>query len=109
MFEPLSVRQMYIPLQTAAVEVLNGLSGEDTVHNNGVDFGCTVLHNGFGGLGKSTAGVGHIVNNDGNLVFDITNKDHARDFVGTSTFLVNESELQVEAIGNGSSTRVNPN
>ena len=102
---PFKARWMYIPLQAAAVQVLNCLSGKNTVHNDGVDFEGAVLHHGLGGLGESAAGVGHVVDDDGNLVLDITDKDHARDFVGTGTFLVNEGELQVEAIGNGSGAR----
>jgi 2-keto-3-deoxy-6-phosphogluconate aldolase len=35
-------------------------------------------------------------------------KDHARDLVGAGTFLVNERELQVQAISNGSSTNRSP-
>lgn len=86
---------MYIPLQAAAVQVLDCLSGEDTVDNDGVDLGCAVLHNGFGGLGESTTGVGHIVDDNRDLVLDVSNKNHAGNFVGTGTFLVNKSELQV--------------
>ena len=96
---------MYIPLEAATVEVLNCLSRKNTVHNDGVDLGGTVLHDSFGGLGERAAGVGHIVDDDGNLVLDITDKDHAGDLVRAGTFLVNERELQVQAISNGSSTK----
>ena len=95
---------VYIPLEAATVEVLNRLAGQNTVHNDGVDLGGTVLHDGFGSLGERAAGVGHIVDDDSDLVLDITDKDHARDLVGAGTFLVNERELQVQAISNGSST-----
>lgn len=95
---------MYIPLETATVQVLNRLAGQNAVHNDGVDFGGTVLHDSFGSLGERAAGVGHIVNDDGDLVLDITDKDHARDLVGTGTFLVNKCELQIQAISDGSST-----
>jgi hypothetical protein len=94
-----------IPLEAAAVQVFDSLSGQDTVDNDGVDLESAVLHDSVGSLGERTAGVGHIVNDDGNLVLDVTDKDHARDLVGTGTFLVNKSELQVQAIGNGSGTR----
>jgi len=100
---------MHIPLETAAIQVLDGLSGENTVHNDGVNLECTVLHNSVGGLGESAAGVGHIVDDDGNLVLDITDKNHAGDLVGAGTFLVNESELQIQTIGNSSSTSEKPN
>lgn len=70
--------------------------------DNRVDFLGAVLHHGIGGLDERAAGVGHVVDDDGDLVLDITDEDHAGDFVGTGTFLVNQSELEVEAIGNGS-------
>lgn len=90
--------------QSAAVQVLNGLAGQDAVNNDGVDFLCAVLHDGVGSLDKGTAGIGHVVDDDGNLVLDATDEDHARDLVGARTLLVNEGELQVKTIGDGSGT-----
>jgi hypothetical protein len=95
---------VYVPLETAAVQVVDSISGENTVHNDGVNLECAVLHNGVGGLGECAAGVSHVVDDDGNLVLDITDKNHARDLVGTGAFLVDESKLQIQAIGNSSST-----
>lgn len=92
-------------VQTAAVQVLNGLARQDTVNNDGVDLLGAVLHNGVGGLDKSTAGIGHIVDNDGDLVLDVADENHARNLVGARTLLVDEGELQIETIGDGSCTR----
>jgi len=90
--------------ETAAVQVFDGLAGQDAVHDDGVDFLGAVLHNGVGGLDERAAGIGHVVNDDGNLVLDVADQDHAGDLVGTGTFLVNQGELEIEAIGDGSGT-----
>ena len=95
---------VYIPLEAATVQVLNSLAGQNTVDNNGVDFEGTVLHDGFGSFDERAAGVGHIIDDDSDLILDVTDKDHARDLVGAGTFLVNKRELQIQAISNGSST-----
>lgn len=96
---------VYIPLEAATVQVLNSLAGQNTVDNDGVDFGGTVLHDGLGSLDERPAGVGHIIDDDSDLILDVTDKDHARDLIGAGTFLVNKCELQIQAIGNGSSTK----
>ena len=83
--------------QAAAVQVLNCLARQDTVNNDGVDFLGTVLHDGVGSLDKGT-------DDDGNLVLDATDEDHARDLVGSRTLLVNEGELQIKTIGDGGCT-----
>lgn len=90
--------------QAALVQVLNGLTREDTVNNNGVHFLGAVLHNSVGGLDEGTAGVSHVIDDDGDLVLDVSDKDHAGDLVGASTFLVDQSELKVKTVGNSSST-----
>lgn len=90
--------------QAAAVQVLNGLAGQDAVNNDGVDLLGTVLHDSVGGLDKGTTGIGHVIDDDGNLVLDATDEDHARDLVRAGTLLVNEGELQIETIGDGGCT-----
>lgn len=92
-------------VEAAAVQVLDRLAGQDTVDDDGVDFLGAVLHDRVGGLDERAAGVGHVVDDDGNLVLDVADEDHARDLVGAGTFLVDQSELQVEAIGDGSRTK----
>jgi hypothetical protein len=91
-------------VQATVVDVLNGIAGENAVYDNSVDLLGAVLHDGVGGFDESTTCIGHVVNNDRNLVFDISDEDHSRDLVGTRTFLVDESELQVETVRNPSST-----
>ena len=86
--------------QAAAVEVINCLAGQDAVHHNGIDLLGTVLHDGVGSLDEGAAGIGHIIDDNGNLVLDVANEDHAGDLVRTRTFLVDEGKLQIEAVGN---------
>ena len=92
-------------VQTATVQVLNGLAGEDPVNDNGVDFLGTVLEDSVGSLDEGATGIGHVVDDDGDLVLDVTDKNHAGDLVGAGTLLVDESELQIETVSNGSRTK----
>lgn len=79
--------------QAAVVDVVNGLAGKDSVHNNRVDFPGTVLHHRIGGLDEGSACVSHVINDNGNFVFYAANKNHARNFVRTSPFLMNQGKL----------------
>lgn len=58
-------------VETAGVQVLDGLAGENAVNDDGVDFLSTVLHDGVGGLNERAAGIGHIVDDDGDLVLHV--------------------------------------
>lgn len=87
--------------ESAAVEVLDGFPRENAVDDDGVDLAGAVLHDGVGGFDEGAAGVGHVVDDDGDLVLDVADEDHAGDFVGTSAFFVDEGELQVEAVCDG--------
>lgn len=91
--------------KTAAVQVLNSLSGENAVDDDSVYFLRAVLHDSVSGLDERTAGISHIVNDNCDLVLDISDKDHAGNLIGASTFFVDESELQIEAVGDAGSTK----
>jgi hypothetical protein len=49
-------------------------------------------------------GVGHVVNKNGDLVADITNKNHATNDVRSGSLLVDESEAGVQAVSKRCST-----
>ena len=66
--------------------------------DNGNYFFGFVLHDSLGSFDKCTAGIGHIVDEDGGFVFYITDEDHARDFVGACALFVNQSEAEIEAV-----------
>lgn len=87
-------------VEAAAVQILDGLAGQNAVDDDGVDFLGTMLHYRVGGLDQRAAGVGHIVDDDGNLVLHVANQDHARDLIRTRALLVDQGELQIEAVGN---------
>lgn len=74
--------------EAAAVQVFDGFAGQDTVHDDGVDLLGAVLHDGVGGFDERTAGVGHVVDDNSDLVLDVADEDHARDLVRARTFLV---------------------
>lgn len=65
------------PAEAAAVQVLNGLARQNAMHDNGVDFPGAVLHDGVGGLDECTAGVGHVVDDNSDLVLNVADEDHA--------------------------------
>ena len=55
-------------------------------------------------LTYSATSISHIVDQDGDLVLDVTDEDHAADNVGTGSLLVNKSEASVQAVSQRSST-----
>jgi len=69
--------------------------------NNSDDFTGFMRHDCFGCFDEGAAGIGHVVNEDGDFVFDIADEDHAGDFVGTGTLFVDEGEAEVETVGDG--------
>lgn len=88
--------------KTTAIQVANGIAREDSMSDNCIDFLGPVLHNGISSLDKSAASVGHIIHDNRDLVRDISDKYHSGNFVGASSLFVDEGELKIEMIGNGS-------
>ena len=113
------------------VNNINGLAAQNAVSDNGIDFGGAVLVERLGSLGKllwrsatrntcradkdevaqmatgttySSASVSHVVNENGHLVLDITDEDHAADDVGAGTLLVDEGKGSVETVSDGGGT-----
>ncbi len=63
------------------------------------DFTGLVRHEGLGSFGERAAGIGHVVDEDAGFVFNVTNEDHAGDFVGARALFVNQGEAEVETVG----------
>lgn len=84
--------------QLALVDLVDRIATEDTVGHDGNGSGCAVLDDDVSGFAKGSAGVCHVVDDDSCTTLDIADENHAADFVRTSTLLVNESELDVEAV-----------
>ena len=53
----------------------------------------------LGGLGEGAARVGHVVDEDGDLVLHGADEDHATDLAGAGALLVDQGKGQVEAVG----------
>lgn len=90
--------------QATVVDVRDGVAGKDAVHNDGIDLLGAMLHHSGSRLAESTAGVGHVIDDDGDLVLHVTDEDHARDFIRARALLVNQSELEIETVGDTSGT-----
>jgi hypothetical protein len=86
-------------LEMALIEFLTGRTTQYAVsyYCDGL-FG-TVLDHHLGCLDQSTAGIGHIVDDDGDSILHISYKDHARHFIWPSSFLMDQSKTKVKTIG----------
>ncbi len=77
--------------------------GEDSVRDNRQDaFGAVLDKLGCGEV-ESSAGVSHVVDEDGDFAFDVADEHHARDLVGTLAFFVEERKVELESVGEGGS------
>lgn len=90
--------------QLGLVELFDSVAGEDAVGNDGDGAAGSVFDDDLGGLAESTASIGHVVDDDGDLAANISDQNHARDLVGTSALLVDEGKAEIEAVGDGSSS-----
>ena len=64
-------------------------------------FGVALVDQSVGGFDQGTAGVGHVVDEDGGFGGDGADENHAADLVGAGAFFVDQREVEVEAVGNG--------
>ena len=88
-------------LQLAVVDLVDGVAAKDTVSHDRNGSSSAVLDHHVGRFAEGSAGVCHVVDDDGGAALDVTNEDHAADFVRTGTLFVDERELDVEAVGDG--------
>lgn len=88
-------------LKLAVVDLVDRIAAEDTVGHDRNGSSRAVLDDHVGRFAESSAGVCHVVDDDSCATLDTTHENHAADFVRTSAFLVNERELDVEAVGDG--------
>lgn len=89
-------------LQLAVVDLVDRVAAEDTMCHDGNGSNRTVLDDHVGRFAEGSASVGHVVDDDSGAALDVSDEDHAADFVGTSTLFVDERELDVEAVGDSS-------
>lgn len=65
------------PAQTAAVERLDGVAAQYTVRDDSYNLSCAMRHDGVGGLDQCPTGVGHVIDQDGYSVLNISDQYHA--------------------------------
>ena len=93
--------------QLTAIERFDGLAAQNPMRDDGHDLLGSVRHHGVRGLDEGTAGVGHVVDDDGDFAADVADEDHSADFVGPRAFFVDEGEGEVEAVRYGGCSREN--
>ncbi|RUS87675.1 hypothetical protein EGW08_004516, partial [Elysia chlorotica] len=72
----------------------DGWPGEDTMSANGIDFHCTS----FQDMADGSTGISHIIYQDRNSVFDITNQYHSCNFIGFLSLLMDKGKVHIEPI-----------
>ena len=88
----------------ALLDHLAGVAREDRVRDDGDHLLRVVCLQRLRRFGESAAGIRHVIHKDRDFVRDVADEDHTGDFVRAGTFLVNEGEIEVETIGDGSRT-----
>ena len=66
------------------------------MREDGVDLGGAILQEFVGGEADGAASVGHVIDEDGDSVLDVTHQCHARHLVGLLTLLVDQGKLHVQ-------------
>jgi hypothetical protein len=87
--------------QPAPIQCFNRISTQDSMGDDCHDFARFVHHYRFGGFDERAAGVGHVVDKDGDFVLDVADEHHAGDFIGARALFVDKGEAEVEAVGDG--------
>jgi hypothetical protein len=93
-------------LQLAVVDFVDRVSTENAVGDDGDGGCCAVLDDHIGCFAERAASVGHVVDDDSSATLDISDQNHATNFVGAGALLVNQRELNVKAVGDRSSSMV---
>ena len=94
----------HYPAQLTAIDGLAGLAAENAVGDNGHNLTGTIVYQNTRSLDECSASVSHVVDEDGDLVLDVSDEDHAGDFVGAGAFLVDEGKVEVETVGDRGGT-----
>lgn len=84
--------------ELGVVDVIDSLSAQQTMSDDGDDFPCSILFESLGSLDKGTTGVCHIVDQNRNLPCNITDQDHSADLIWLRPLLVNQRKVEVETI-----------
>ena len=87
------------PAQLTPVQCLNRIPAQNSMSDDSNDFPSSMVHDCFGGFDKRAACVSHVVYENCDFVLDVSDEDHAGDFVRAGAFFVDEGEAEVEAVG----------
>lgn len=74
---------------------LQRIAAKNTVCSKGINLGGPSFQKVPSSETKSATGIGHVIDQDGNLASDGTDQDHTGDFIGLFTFLVEKRKLDV--------------
>ncbi|GMT08247.1 hypothetical protein PENTCL1PPCAC_30422, partial [Pristionchus entomophagus] len=86
-------------LEGRVVQAGEGGATEDAVDAERVHLLCARLDQLVGGEADGATGVGHVIDQDGDLQMDVSDERHLLDLVGALALLVDEGEVDVEAVG----------
>ena len=87
--------------QLTTIERLNRPSTQDAMRDDGDDLLGMMMHDGIGGFDERATRVGHVIDENGDLALDVTDEDHPRDFVRTSSLFVDQGEAEIETVRDG--------
>lgn len=82
----------------ASVERFDRVAAEDAVRDDGDHFLCAVGHDRIRRFHERATCVGHVVDEDGDAILHVAHENHARHFIRTRAFFMDESEAEVEAV-----------
>lgn len=85
----------------ALVERFDGVATENAVRDDGDHFLRAIGHECIRRLHQRATCVGHVVDEDGDTILHIADENHARHFIRTRALFMDESEAEVEAVGDG--------
>lgn len=88
--------------QLAVIQCLNRIAAQYAMSDDCDCFFCTMSDDNIGRFDKSAASVSHVVDDDSNPVLDITDKNHARNLIWASTFLVDQRKAKIKTISDRS-------
>jgi hypothetical protein len=94
------IRNHY-PTQLTLIQRLDRIAAQYPMSDDRNDFARLVRHDRFRGFDERTTRVRHVVDEDRDLVLDVADQHHARDFVGARALFVDEREAEIEAVGYG--------
>ncbi|GMR41166.1 hypothetical protein PMAYCL1PPCAC_11361, partial [Pristionchus mayeri] len=86
-------------LEGRLVQTLQSRTTANTVDAEGVHLLGSSLDQLIGSEADGAAGVGHVIDQDGDLALDVSDERHLLDLVGTLALLVDEGEVDVETVG----------